>query len=109
MDIGIRIASPPRNVTDRDAYDNQPFFLPDGKSFFYTCHQDDGQMDTCRYDLSEQSITRVTDTSEGEYSPTPMTNGSRFSVIRVESDGTQRLWTFSMNGTEPASPRILPC
>jgi WD40 repeat protein len=98
---GIRITSQPRNVTDRAAYDNQPFFLPDGKSFFYTCHQDNGQMDTCRYDVANQSTKKVTQTPEGEYSPTPMPDGKHFSVIRVESDGTQRLWKFTMEGTEP--------
>ena len=98
---GVRVTSQPRNVTHRAAYDNQPFFLPDGKSFFYTCVQEDGQMDTCRYDLASQSTHNVTKTPEGEYSPTPMPDGKSFSVIRVESDGTQRLWKFSMEGTEP--------
>jgi hypothetical protein len=99
---GIRVTSQPRNVTDRAGYDNQPFFLPDGKSFFYTCYQDDGQTDTCRYDLANQSTNKVTRTPEAEYSPTPMPDGKHFSVIRVESDGTQRLWKFTMEGTEPA-------
>lgn len=98
---GIRITSQPRNVTNRAAYDNQPFFLPDGQSFLYTCRQEDGQMDTCRYDLASQSSEKVTQTPEGEYSPTPMPDGKSFSVIRVESDGTQRLWKFTMGGTEP--------
>ncbi len=99
---GVRITSQPRNVTNRAAYDNQPFFLPDGQSFFYTCYQEDGQMDTCRYDLASQSTEKVTHTSEGEYSPTPMPDGKSFSVIRVESDGTQRLWKFTMEGTAPS-------
>lgn len=99
---GVRITSQPRNVTNRAAYDNQPFFLPDGQSFFYTCRQEDGQMETCRYDLESQSSNKVTQTAEGEYSPTPMPDGKSFSVIRVESDGTQRLWKFSMDGTQPS-------
>ncbi len=99
---GIQITSQPRNVTNRAAYDNQPFFLPDGQSFLYTCRQEDGQMDTCRYDLATQSVAKVTQTPEGEYSPTPMPDGKSFSVIRVESDGTQRLWKFTMAGTEPS-------
>jgi hypothetical protein len=99
---GVHITSQARNVTNRAAYDNQPFFLADGQSFLYTCRQEDGQMDTCRYDLDTQSTKRVTQTPEGEYSPTPMPDGKSFSVIRVESDGTQRLWKFSMKGTEPS-------
>jgi WD40 repeat protein len=58
-------------------------------------------MDTCRYDVANQSTKKVTQTPEGEYSPTPMPDGKHFSVIRVESDGTQRLWKFTMEGTEP--------
>jgi Tol biopolymer transport system component len=43
----------------------------------------------------------LTATAASEYSPTPMPDG-RFSVIRVESDGTQRLWAFSAAGGAPS-------
>jgi Tol biopolymer transport system component len=44
----------------------------------------------------------VTDTPEGEYSPTVTPDGRHLSVIRVEADGTQRLWQFTLEGTQPA-------
>jgi hypothetical protein len=97
----IRIIGSPANATERAAYDNQPFFLPDGKSFLYTAYQKDGQTDICRYDLANQSSKRLTTTSEGEYSPTTMPGGKSFSVIRVEADGTQRLWKFPIGGGDP--------
>src|SRR6185437_12518155 len=46
-------------------------------------------------------ITRVTSTPESEYSPTFMPGGRRISVVRVEPDSTQRLWSFALNGNDP--------
>ena len=46
-------------------------------------------------------ITRVTTTPESEYSATVMPGGKRFSVIRVEKDSTQRLWSFALDGSDP--------
>ena len=37
-------------------------------------------------------------TPESEYSATVMPGGQRFSVIRVEKDSTQRLWSFAIDG-----------
>jgi Tol biopolymer transport system component len=77
----FEITGIPTNATDRDAYDNQPFFLPDGKAFLYTAFQNDGQTDIFRYDIAAQSSRRLTATSEGEYSPTVMPGAKSFSVI----------------------------
>src|SRR5262249_26485913 len=38
---------------------------------------------------------------EGGCSPTVMPDGAHLSVIRVEQDGTQRLWRFTLDGREP--------
>lgn len=89
---------PPRNVTRRPGYDNQPFFLADGRSFLYTSIRADGQADIYRYDPAADSGVRVTTTSESEYSPTPL-DGGGFAVVRVERDSTQRLWRFDAAGT----------
>ncbi len=89
------------NVTRRAGYDNQPFFLPDGSALLYTAIGGDGQADVWRYELSTRISTRVTATPESEYSPTVMPGGSRFSVIRVERDSAQRLWSFAMDGSDP--------
>lgn len=89
-----------RNVTRRAGYDNQPFFLPGGRSLLYTS-QRDGQTDIYRCDVVSGETTRLTETSESEYSPTLMPSGKEFSVVRVESDGTQRLWSFPIEGGQP--------
>lgn len=91
----------PVNVTHRPGYDNQPFFLPKGDAFLYTAVVD-GQADILRYDLTTGASTRVTATPESEYSPTPLPDGSGFSVVRVEADSTQRLWRFDWDGAHPA-------
>ena len=88
----------PENITQRPGYDNQPHFTPDGTALLYTSVRD-GQADTYRYDLAEGTTRRVTDTPESEYSPTSHEDG--FSVVRVEKDGTQRLWQFAGDGSAP--------
>lgn len=95
----------PKNVTRRpEAYDNQPFFTPDGRSILFTSGYDDGndgQTEIQRYYLSANRITRITRTDESEYSPTPIPGDRAFSAIRVEADSTQRLWRFTMEGMDP--------
>jgi hypothetical protein len=91
----------PLNVTHRPGYDNQPSFLPGGRSFLYTVIGDDAQADIYRYDLAAGKSTRLTTTTESEYSPTPLPDGRGFSVVRVEADSTQRLWAFDLDGSHP--------
>ena len=91
----------PVNVTARPGYDNQPFFLPDGRAFLYTSIREDSQADIYRYDVQRALSRRLTTTRESEYSPTPLPRGKGLSVVRVEADSTQRLWAFGSDGTNP--------
>src|SRR5688572_8495710 len=91
----------PVNITNRPGFDNQPSFTPDGRSILYTSVRADGQSDIYRYDIATRATTRVTATPESEYSATVMPGGSRFSVIRVEADSAQRLWSFALDGSDP--------
>ena len=97
IDVGKAV-----NITSRPGYDNQPSFTPDGKSILYTSTREDAQADIYRYDLRRHTTTRLTTSApESEYSATVMPNGRRFSVIRVERDSTQRLWSFDLSGRDP--------
>lgn len=98
------------NITHRAGYDNQPSFLPNNRALFYTVVGADGQADIWRYDIAEKRTSRVTTTAESEYSATVMPGGTRMSVIRVEADSTQRLWSFALDGTDPQVllPNIKP-
>lgn len=92
-------AAAPLRVTDRDGYDNQPAFDPTG-GLLYTSERD-GQTDIYRYDLESGDTVRVTATPESEYSPTPIPGRREISVVRVEADERQRLWSFGADGGEP--------
>lgn len=91
----------PLNVTARAGYDNQPAFTADGASILFTSVREDAQADIYRYDVAARAVTRVTHTTESEYSATLMPDGRRISVIRVEADSTQRLWSFTIDGRDP--------
>jgi dipeptidyl aminopeptidase/acylaminoacyl peptidase len=92
----------PVNITHTPGYDNQPSFTSDGASIYFTSNRGASQTDIYRYDTAAETTARVTDTPEGEYSPTVTPDGRHLSVIRVEADGTQRLWQFTLEGTQPA-------
>jgi len=98
----VELGSPPKvqNLTARPEYDNQPHFLAGYKAFLYTS-QRSGQSDIYRFDLQRRRSSRLTRTPESEYSATPLPGGRRFSVIRVEEDGKQRLWSFNLDGSSP--------
>jgi dipeptidyl aminopeptidase/acylaminoacyl peptidase len=87
----------PVNVTNRPGYDNQPSFTPDGRTMYFTS-QRNGQTDIYRFDVTAGTTTAVTRTPESEYSAQLMPGGAAISVIRVESDSSQRLWSFMLDG-----------
>jgi dipeptidyl aminopeptidase/acylaminoacyl peptidase len=89
------------NITRSPGYDNQPCFTPDGAAILFTSNRGATQTDIYRYDIASGVTTRVTDTPEGEYSPTVTPDGGHISVVRVEADGTQRLWRFTLDGRNP--------
>ncbi len=93
----------PRRITEWTGYDNQPSFTPDASALLYTSIRADNQADIYRYAFADNSTTRVTETAESEYSPTVTPDGKSISVVRVEKDGTQRLWKFSLTaGAQPS-------
>jgi Tol biopolymer transport system component len=98
---GSLVVGPAVNVTHRAGYDNQPSFLPDGSAILFTATDSSGQADIWRYDIASRRTSRVTATPESEYSATVMPGGRRFSVIRVERDSAQRLWSFALDGSDP--------
>src|SRR5512133_2953650 len=101
----------PVDISNSPGYDNQPSVTPDGRSILFTSVRGDRKPDPAnsaatgsdiyRYDIAGQQLTRVTDTPESEYSPLVTPDGAHFSTIRVEADGTQRLWRFTLDGKNP--------
>lgn len=95
--------SAPLDISNSPGYDNQPSYTPDGLSILFTSNRapDDKQSDIYRYDIQTKTLTQLTHTPESEYSPVVTPDGKTFSVIRVEADGTQRLWRFDLDGSNP--------
>ncbi len=89
-------------------YNNQPNFFSDNE--LYVVSQslgDTTQTDILSLDLAAQAFTKVTATPlTSEYSPTLMPGGSRFSCVRVEEDGAQRLWSFPINRSDNGRPEF---
>src|SRR5258706_9097608 len=91
----------PVKITGWAGYNNQPAFMSDGKSVLYTSIRGK-QADIYRYDIGSAATSQITNTPESEYSPTLMPDGKFISVVRVEGDGTQRLWKFPLAGGAPS-------
>lgn len=98
----------PINISASPGYDNQPFFTPDGGALLFTSARGPvasacgkPQTDIYRYDMKSRTVSQVTSTPECEYSPTVTPTGD-ISVVRVEADGTQRLWRFTADGRNPS-------
>jgi Tol biopolymer transport system component len=105
------------DITNSPGYDNQPSFTPDGRAILFTSVRgpspalpdaSPSQTDIYRYDIASRAVSRVTQTAESEYSPTVMPDGTRVSVVRVEADGTQRLWSVTPSGPKIQLDVLLP-
>jgi dipeptidyl aminopeptidase/acylaminoacyl peptidase len=96
---GIVIGNPIK-INETSGYNNQPSFLADGQGILYTSIRNK-QADIYRFDVRSGATTQITNTPESEYSPTLMPDGKSISVVRVEADGTQRLWKFPLAGGSP--------
>jgi len=101
VEDGTITVGKPENMTMSPGYDNQPAFTPEGDAVLFTSIRGGKQTDIYRYDIGTRKTTRVTNTPESEYSPTVTPDRQHISVIRVESDQTQRLWQFGRDGTNP--------
>ncbi len=91
-------------------YDNQPLFGPDGRAMLFASSRDGRQTDIYFLELQTRQIRQFTATPESEYSPTLMPDDAGVSVIRVEADGSQRVWRFGEGGIPPAviAPAVKP-
>jgi len=76
---------PPRNITNRVGYDNQPFFLPSGEAVLYTSIGADGQADIYQYSLADKK-NRTLNEYAGER-VLPNADAGRTTLLRGASGG----------------------
>lgn len=82
---------------DRPGYDNQPYFLPHENGILYTSQRDGRQTDIYYWEGDADREEQLTATESSEFSPTLMPDGSHFSSVLIEEDGsTQRLWQYDL-------------
>jgi Tol biopolymer transport system component len=87
-------------IATEKGYENQPSFTTDGGTVLFTANRDGKQTDAWAWNRGAARARALWSTPEAEYSPT-LTPDDGYSVIRVEADGTQRLWRFDRKGENP--------
>ncbi len=88
--------SNPVPVANRVGYENQPLFIDDNSLYF--TRMEDVNADVWLWQMGHE--VAITKTLESEYSPTPIpTRSGALSTVRVEHDGTQRLWQINSDGS----------
>ncbi|MBX2968937.1 MAG: PD40 domain-containing protein [Cyclobacteriaceae bacterium] len=91
----------PKNITNRTGYDNQPHFHPEKPLVYFSSADESGRTDIMVYDHVTGETTKLTDTSEREYSPTVTPDGKFISCIIQRDNGAQDLGKYPIEGGEP--------
>lgn len=100
---GITLPENPKNITNRQGYDNQPFFAENGKSIYYVSIRSDMQADIYVYQIGQSKTIQLTKTTESEYSPQP--SGADINSVVVEKDSSQKI--YLIDGKTGLSKKIL--
>ena len=91
-------------------YINQPVFSQDGSRLLWTQQSGKGPMDTDIYYkvlAADEPGKPLATTPFGEFSATPIPlQAQQYSVVRVEADGTQRLWRIGAGIDELLVPEV---
>ncbi len=85
----------PVNISNNPGYDNQPSFMKNGRTVLFASTRN-GQTDIVSYNIRTKKKTWLTETEGGEYSPLQIGGSNAFSAIRLDPDGYQRLYKYSM-------------
>jgi hypothetical protein len=92
---------------NRSGYNNQPAWINNDQLLMTVGQPNDTtQTEIWQLDLRTNTRSRVTQSSDSEFSPTPMPDGKSFSSVLIENDGqnTQRLWQFPLNRATAGTP-----
>jgi hypothetical protein len=86
------------NISNNEGYNNQPSFL-DNNTIFYAGTRK-GQTDIVKYTISYDSKIYINLTEGSEYSPLKIPNQKAVSAIRLDKDGAQKLYKYSLRNGE---------
>jgi len=93
--------SNPKLLTDFNTggYNNQPSFFEDDLLYISSDYKGEKNTEIYALDLRRNELTRVTKTTQNEYSPTIMPDGKHFSVIRQKNTEPmdQHLWQYPID------------
>lgn len=94
-----------------DGYNNQPSFIDRNQLLITSDYKAKGLTDVYLMDLFNKKLSRITSTSESEYSPTKKPSEESFSVVRQEVTNDpnvpQYLWKYPMDGSTKGK-RLVP-
>jgi hypothetical protein len=93
-----------KNISNNEGYDNQPSFLNNNKIVFASTRN--GQTDIVQYFTNYGSKVWLNYTDGGEYSPLKIPNKNAVSAVRLDTDGKQRLHSYSLSNG--ASTELIP-
>ncbi len=90
---------------NEDGYNSQPSFINNNELLITSNYFEPSQTDIIRLHLARETLTRVTATSQGEYSPTLMPDRRHFSVIKETMGGNinQVLWEYPLSQANTGS------
>jgi len=87
-----------KNISDNKGYDNQPSFMDNNTILFAGTRN--GQTDIVKYTINYDSKIYINLTEGSEYSPLKIPNQKAVSAIRLDKDGTQKLYKYSLRNGE---------
>jgi hypothetical protein len=83
-----------RNISNNEGYNNQPSFM--GNNTILYAGTRNGQTDIVKYSINYDSKIFINHTEGGEYSPLKIPNQNAVSAIRLDPDGKQFLYKYSL-------------
>ena len=87
-----------KNISNNEGYDNQPSFVNDNQILFASTRK--GQTDIASYRANYDTKTWLNFTEGGEYTPLKIPNKHAVSAVRLDKDGKQRLYSYSLSNGE---------
>jgi len=83
-----------KNISNNEGYDNQPSFLDERYIVFASTRNN--QTDIAKYDTRYNAKIWMNSTEGGEYTPLKIPNKNAVSAVRLDKDGKQRLYSYSI-------------